>query len=152
MKFKENSSMLLGNFDKMKKLIFNADVSELENIFNELNKLLEDYDTDEIAVMKLKLVLEEIFTNISNYAYNDKGIVEFLVDIISNHQLEIIIKLIDEGEYFNPLEQATPDTTLSSDEREIGGLGILLIKKNVDVIEYERVDNKNILTIHKILN
>ncbi|WP_369682102.1 ATP-binding protein, partial [Methanobrevibacter gottschalkii] len=51
-----------------------------------------------------------------------------------------------------PLEQATPDTTLSSDEREIGGLGILLIKKNVDVIEYERVDNKNILTIHKILN
>ena len=136
----------------MKKLVFDADVSELENIFNELNRLLEDYDTDELAVMKLKLVLEEIFTNISNYAYNDKGIVEFLVDIISNHQLEIIIKLIDEGEYFNPLEQATPDTTLSSYEREIGGLGILLIKKNVDVIEYERVDNKNILTIHKILN
>ena len=136
----------------MKKFVFDADVSELENIFNELNRLLEDYDTDELAVMKLKLVLEEIFTNISNYAYNDKGIVEFLVDIISNHQLEIIIKLIDEGEYFNPLEQATPDTTLSSDEREIGGLGILLIKKNVDVIEYERVDNKNILTIHKILN
>ena len=152
MKFKENSSMLLGNFDNMKKLVFDADVSELENIFNELNRLLEDYDTDELAVMKLKLVLEEIFTNISNYAYNDKGIVEFLVDIISNHQLEIIIKLIDEGEYFNHLEQATPDTTLSSDEREIGGLGILLIKKNVDVIEYERVDNKNILTIHKILN
>ena len=144
--------MLLGNFDNMKKLVFDADVSELENIFNELNRLLEDYDTDELAVMKLKLVLEEIFTNISNYAYNDKGIVEFLVDIISNHQLEIIIKLIDEGKYFNPLEQATPDTTLSSDEREIGGLGILLIKKNVDVIEYERVDNKNILTIHKILN
>lgn len=136
----------------MKKLVFDADVSELENIFNELNRLLEDYDTDELAVMKLKLVLEEIFTNISNYAYNDKGIVEFLVDIISNHQLEIMIKLIDEGEYFNPLEQVTPDTTLSSDEREIGGLGILLIKKNVDVIEYERVDNKNILTIHKILN
>ena len=152
MKFKENSSMLLGNFDNMKKLVFDADVSELENIFNELNRLLEDYDTDELAVMKLKLVLEEIFTNISNYAYNDKGIVEFLVDIISNHQLEIIIKLIDEGEYVNPLEQATPDTTLSSDEREIGGLGILLIKKNVDVIEYERVDNKNILPIHKILN
>lgn len=152
MKSKENSSMPLGNSDKMKKLIFNADVSELDNIFNELNKLLDNYDTDDMAVMKLKLVLEEIFTNISNYAYNDEGIVEFLVDIISNHQLKIIIKLIDEGTYFNPLEQATPDTTLSSDEREIGGLGILLIKKNVDSIEYERVDNKNILTIHKILN
>ena len=42
----------------MKKLVFDADVSELENIFNELNRLLEDYDTDELAVMKLKLVLE----------------------------------------------------------------------------------------------
>ena len=49
MKFKENSSMLLGNFDNMKKLVFDADVSELENIFNELNRLLEDYDTDELV-------------------------------------------------------------------------------------------------------
>ena len=103
MKSKENSSMPLGNSDKMKKLIFNADVSELDNIFNELNKLLDNYVTDDMAVMKLKLVLEEIFTNISNYAYNDEGIVEFLVDIISNHQLKIIFKLIDVGTYFKAI-------------------------------------------------
>lgn len=63
--------------------------------------------------------------------------------------LTAVIKLIDNGKKYNPLEKSDPDITKSAEEREIGGLGILLAKKNVDVIKYEYSDGKNIVTLKK---
>lgn len=57
----------------------------------------------------------------------------------------------DHGSYFNPLDIGNPDTNLTAEEREIGGLGIFLVKKNVDEIQYENIDGKNVLTIKKHL-
>lgn len=61
------------------------------------------------------------------------------------------IQFIDEGRPYNPLNAAEPDVTLPVEQREVGGLGILMTKKSMDAVEYRFEDNKNILTIKKYL-
>ena len=61
----------------------------------------------------------------------------------------VSLTFIDDGKPYNPLEKPDPDITLDADERDIGGLGIFLVKKNVDEIFYERTDDKNILRMKK---
>ena len=63
----------------------------------------------------------------------------------------VTIQFEDSGVPFDPLAKKDADTTLSADEREIGGLGILMVKKSMDQMAYERRDGKNILTIQKKL-
>ena len=63
--------------------------------------------------------------------------------------IAVVMTFIDGGKPYNPLEKADPDTTLDIDERDIGGLGIFLVKKNVDEIAYEYADGKNILRMKK---
>ena len=62
-----------------------------------------------------------------------------------------IIRFEDAGKPFNPLEKEDADTSLDAEEREIGGLGILMVKRSMDHISYEYRDGKNILTIQKEL-
>jgi hypothetical protein len=68
---------------------------------------------------------------------------------IDENPLQITVQLIDSGTYFNPLEKEDPDVSTGIEEKEPGGLGIFLIKKNVDQVQYEYRDGKNILTLHK---
>ena len=65
--------------------------------------------------------------------------------------LAISITFIDKGVPYDPLAKADPDVTLSADEREIGGLGIFMVKKSMDSIDYEYKDGQNILHIKKII-
>ncbi|MBR1731800.1 MAG: ATP-binding protein, partial [Ruminococcus sp.] len=65
--------------------------------------------------------------------------------------LAVIITFIDNGKPFNPLAESDPDVTLSAEEREIGGLGIFLVKKTMDMIDYEYKEGQNILKIKKSL-
>ena len=65
--------------------------------------------------------------------------------------LQVTIQFLDNGKPFNPLEKEDADITLSAEERDIGGLGILMVKKSMDAVDYEYVDGKNILTIKKNL-
>ncbi|MBQ2212287.1 MAG: ATP-binding protein, partial [Ruminococcus sp.] len=65
--------------------------------------------------------------------------------------LSVIITFIDSGKPFNPLGQAHPDTAASAEERKIGGLGIFLVKKTMDMVEYEYKEGHNILKIKKQL-
>lgn len=62
------------------------------------------------------------------------------------------IQFMDSGKPFDPLAQSDADTTLSAEEREMGGLGILMVKKSMDQVEYAYEYGKNTLTIHKALN
>ena len=64
--------------------------------------------------------------------------------------LRIIINFIDEGVEFNPLDMESPDLTLKSDQREIGGLGLTIVRKNADNMVYKYENNHNFLTIEKI--
>lgn len=134
----------------MKKIVLNADISQLNNIFSVIDDILSGYEISPKSIMQLKLVIEEIFSNICNYAYDDDGKVELNLDFKENI-LTFTISFIDEGKSFNPILNDNPDITLNSDDRNIGGLGIFIVKKNVDDINYEQVDGKNILTIKKRL-
>lgn len=136
----------------MEKLLFKSNINELDNIFSKIEEALADYEISPKVNMQLNLAVEELFTNISKYAYEGEGIVELILDVINSDNLKIIIKLIDNGPEFNPLEQISPDISSDSSEREIGGLGIFLAKKNLDEISYKRENNQNVLTIAKFLN
>lgn len=101
---------------------------------------------DEALYRKLYVVVDELVTNIVNYAYPN-GENDYL-DVEIMHDKELLtIRFRDGGVPFNPLEKAPSDITLPMDQRPIGGLGILLVVQKVDAIAYEYIDSENVLTI-----
>ncbi|MBR3661008.1 MAG: SpoIIE family protein phosphatase [Bacilli bacterium] len=126
---------------------FKANTKELNNVISYLDDYLNKNNISKKIVNQLDLVIEELFVNICNYAYEGKS--GYFKISLENNDNKIIITLEDEGIKFNPLEKEEPDTTLSIEERSVGGLGILLVKKNLDNIKYKREDNKNILILEK---
>ena len=98
---------------------------------------------------QIELVIEEIFINVAHYAYApNTGDVKISAEVADD---KLRIMFIDEGKPYNPLEKSDPDTMLSAEEREIGGLGIFMTKKLTDNAEYIYKDGKNILILEKKL-
>lgn len=123
-----------------------------ENL-TKVNELVEEFLADKMISFKTRsqidLAVEEIYINIASYAYPDsEGNAEI---ILSENNGEFVMTFIDEGVPYDPLAKPDPDTTLSADERQIGGLGIFLVKKIMDSVTYKYEDGKNILTISKKL-
>ncbi|MBQ6019101.1 MAG: SpoIIE family protein phosphatase [Clostridia bacterium] len=134
---------------KENKLTVDAEKENLDEVIGFVDSCLEKIDCPPKAQMQIDLAVEEIFVNIASYAYGDEtGKAEISVQVSGN---EITIVFADSGILYNPLEKEDPDTTLSADEREIGGLGVFLVKKNMDDVSYDWVDGKNILTVKKII-
>lgn len=133
----------------MEKITVEAAVENLQQVVDFATEKLEERECPMKAAMQLELVIEEVFVNIASYAYQpDKGSATFCVDFEDEPEA-VILTFIDSGKPYNPLEKPDPDLTLDLDEREIGGLGIFLVKKNVDEIFYERTGEKNILRLKK---
>ena len=99
--------------------------------------------------LALRLACEEIVMNVTTYAYPE-GIDGFL-DVTIQKTDRIEIRFEDGGVPFNPLEQKKPDTGLSWKKRHMGGLGIFLIRRKMDDVRYAYEDNKNVLTIEKVI-
>lgn len=97
--------------------------------------------------MLLRLACEEIVMNVTSYAYPEET--DGFLDITIQKADRISIRFEDGGVPFNPLEHEDPDTTLSWDERPIGGLGIFLVCSTMDDVRYAYEDHKNVLTIEK---
>jgi serine/threonine-protein kinase RsbW len=97
-------------------------------------------------VHDLNLALEEILNNIISYAYTDSREHEIKVRL-SAQPGEIRAEVEDDGQPFNPLEAPEPDTAKSLEERTIGGLGIHLVRKLMDDIEYKRQGERNFLSM-----
>lgn len=128
-------------------LRIDAKKENLYQVLDYVDNVLEKHHCDNKTKTQIDLSVEEIFTNIASYAYDDKeGFCELSVSVIDD-RLEIIFK--DEGKAFNPLEKSDPDVTLGVEDREIGGLGVFLVKKYMDDVSYSYVDNKNVLTLVK---
>ncbi len=135
----------------MKKITVDATVDNLQQIIDFATEQLEERDCPMKVVMQMELVIEEIFVNISSYAYHPEiGPATFCVEFEENPPA-VLMTFIDGGKPYNPLEKSDPDTTLDIDERDVGGLGIFLVKKNVDEISYRFDDGKNILNMKKFL-
>ncbi len=99
---------------------------------------------------EINLALDELFTNIINHGFNDDAEHSIRVTCtLKDDIVEITIK--DDGIPFNPLEAPQPDLNCTFNDREIGGLGIHLIKAYIDRIDYQRAADKNILTLTKML-
>ena len=99
--------------------------------------------------IQLDVAVEEIFVNIASYAYApNTGYALIQINELSDPK-RVQITFVDEGVPYDPLAKEDPDVTLSAEERQIGGLGIYMVKKSMDNMTYEYKDNKNILTIEK---
>ncbi len=110
---------------------------------------LEQRDCPMKTQMQIDIAVEELFVNIANYAYHPEiGWASVVVEVLDD-PLSVSVTFMDSGEPYDPLAKADPDTTLSAEERQIGGLGIYMVKKSMDEIAYEYKDGQNILTIKK---
>ena len=100
------------------------------------------------AAFLADLVIEELVTNTIKYGYDDAGAhaIDLRIDFEDHH---LVIEVRDDGHAFNPLEQAAPDTTLPAEQRDIGGLGIHLVRQMTDSVIYERCDGCNVVRAEK---
>ena len=135
----------------MKELTIAATVENIGTVTEFVNEQLEALDCPMKAQMQIDIAIDELFGNIAHYAYNpDVGNATVRVEV-TEEPLAVIITFIDGGVPYDPLKAADPDITLSAEERQIGGLGIYMVKKSMDEITYEYKDGKNILSIKKKL-
>ena len=135
----------------MKELTVEAKTTNIEAVTDFVNEQLEALDCPMKAQMQIDIAIDELFGNIAHYAYNPEiGKATVRVEVTED-PLAVVITFIDNGVPYDPLAKADPDTTLSAEEREIGGLGIYMVKKSMDEIAYEYKDGQNILAIKKNL-
>lgn len=134
----------------MPDLIFEAKRENLDEVLDFINVELLRFDCADEVKTKINIVVEEIFVNISSYAYDELGKVDVSCNV-NEDNLQVEIKFKDSGKQYNPLEHIEPDISLPIEQRNIGGLGIFMSKKFMDDIEYEYKEGKNILTIRKII-
>ncbi|MBR4961689.1 MAG: ATP-binding protein [Clostridia bacterium] len=135
----------------MKELTIAAAIENIETVTDFVNEQLEAIDCPMKAQMQIAIAIDEIFSNIAHYAYGtETGQATVRVEALEDPE-SVMITFMDNGVPYDPLAKADPDTTLSADEREIGGLGIYMVKKTMDDISYEYKDGQNILRMIKKL-
>ena len=136
----------------MKEITIAATVENIDVVTDFVNEQLESYDCPIKAQMQIDIAIDELFSNIAHYAYNpETGDATVRVEVVED-PMAVVITFIDKGIPYDPLKKADPNTALSAEEREIGGLGIFMVKKSMDDITYEYKEGQNILKIKKNLN
>jgi len=132
-------------------LTVDATVDNIKSVTGFINRKLDTAECSDKARKQIAVVVDELFGNIARYAYGkDGGKVDVIAEL-NEDKSEITIVLKDRGIPFNPLEKEEPDTDASAGDREVGGLGIFLVRNMMDDMTYERKDDQNILTIRKKL-
>ena len=124
------------------------ELAEIDRINEIFNALCEEYQIPGIIYRKFNIAFDELINNIISYGYNDKNEHEIKIRInITAKQLQVSIE--DDGIAFNPLKSGDPDINASIEDREIGGLGIHMVKKLMDNVSYKRYPKKNLTTLFK---
>lgn len=132
-----------------REMTIEASVSNLDDVLAFVDARLEEAGCGMKTQMQIDVAVEEIYVNIASYAYvSGKGMATIAIGIDKDKK-QIIIEFRDSGMEFDPLAKPDPDTTLSAQERQIGGLGIYMVKKSMDDMTYTRSDGQNILTLYK---
>lgn len=141
----------------MSVLNIRASVEELNRVSAFVDEQLEAHDCPFKAQMQIDVAVEEVFVNIASYAYAPgDGEASISVEFPEPggegpDRPCVLIRFEDAGVPFDPLAKTDPDVTLSAEERAVGGLGIFMVKKNMDEVYYVYEDGKNILTLCKYL-
>jgi len=128
---------------------FKRDLNSLDEIFKFIKKFSAKTGLDESVVFTINLVVEELFTNMVKYTYENSN--EILLEL-KKEENNLIIYLTDfDVEPFDISKTAEVDTKQSLEERRVGGLGIHLVKQMIDKIEYEYKDRQSKIILIKHL-
>ena len=137
--------------DKMvenKVLTVNNKIEELTRVERFLEELAHEWNLPEQLVLSLNLVIEEALTNTILYGFHDEE--NHVIEILFNLNAGIIsITISDDADEYDPTQKSDPDILLSAEERPVGGLGIYLIRKIMDSVQYKRINNINNLILTK---
>ena len=128
-----------------------AKIEDISEITEFVEAELEKVDCPMKTVVQMNIAIDEIYSNIVKFAYPSKPGPAKVELIVKNDPNSVSLRFIDEGIPYNPLKKEDPDVTLSAEERSIGGLGIFMVKKTMDEMKYAYENEKNILTVTKLL-
>ena len=131
-------------------LALKNNIDEINRLHTFIEEVGETFELPIKVVLNLNLVLEEAVTNVIMYAYPQEQN-EHIYLTAKKQDDRLVFVLTDSGIAFDPTQTPDADITLSADERQIGGLGIFLIRKIMNEVKYERIDDKNVLTLEKEL-
>lgn len=134
-----------------KSIILANDISEISRLNEFIEEIGNEFSLAPDVIFNLTLVLEEAVVNVINYAY-PKEEHEYIYLSARMHDGSIVLVLTDTGKEFDPTAAPEADVTLSAEDRQIGGLGIFLIRQIMNEVKYERIEGKNVLTLEKKLN
>jgi anti-sigma regulatory factor (Ser/Thr protein kinase) len=126
-------------------------IEEISRICDQVSDFCAKNEISEEKFHDIVLILDEVVTNVISYAYPDGDQHDFMLDI-SKENDRIFIKLVDSGIPFDPLGKTDPDVESDIEERQIGGLGIFLVKQLAEVVECSRTDDQNQLSITVSVN
>ena len=127
-----------------------AALDSLDTVLRFVDGQMEQAGCPLKLMTQVDMAVEEIFVNIARYAFSPERKGEATVRCsVGGSPLQVTIQFLDDGVPFNPLAKKDADITLSAEERGIGGLGILMVKRSMDAVDYTYEDGKNILTIQK---
>lgn len=127
---------------------FEALGKNLEPVISFLEENLESLGCPFKEEQQMCIAVEELFINIVNYAYPESaGPADVKIRELPGRVIEVILR--DGGVPFNPLELKDPDITLKAEDRQIGGLGIYMVKKSMDEVTYQYENGQNVLILRK---
>jgi sigma-B regulation protein RsbU (phosphoserine phosphatase) len=124
------------------------DIQQVPQLADFVDMVCEEVGMDMAVAIQMNLAMEEAVVNVMSYAYPADTVGDVTIEAVTiADQLQFTIT--DCGTPFDPTAKEDVDTTLSAEERPIGGLGIHLVRQLMDSITYERIDGKNVLTLRK---
>lgn len=135
----------------MKHLTLPNDIGTVPLLSEFIDNFCQEEDIDAALTMKLNLAVEEAVVNVMSYGYPDNKVGLVDIDMESDGKW-ITITITDSGIPFDPTKKEEVDITLPADQRPIGGLGIYLVRNIMDTVEYQNINNQNILILRKELN
>ncbi len=127
------------------------DLNEIERLANSVLAFGDENKLKDNIIWEIRLILEEIVTNIISYGYEDKEN-HIIVVSIDTGEKDITISIKDDGIPYNILEHPKPDLEIPFQDRDIGGLGIYMVREIMDEVNYKRVDNMNQLVMRRSLS
>ena len=147
--FDDITMLCLQFFGKPDELTVEAKVEKLHDVIAFVDEYLEKWDCPMSSIAQIELAVEELFVNIAHYAYKDKEDGGTAKISIRHLGKDVEIIFTDSGTPYNPLERSDPDITLSADDRDIGGLGIYIVKQSMNSVSYEYIGDNNVLKMRK---
>ncbi len=129
-----------------RRIVIKNHLPEIAVVNEKFEAFAEKFDVPRPLAMKFDIIFDEVLNNIITYAYNDDGDhdIEIRMELAGDR---LIVTIADDGAPFNPLSLAVPRTDQTLEDREVGGIGIHLVRNLVDNVSYQRRIDKNVLTL-----